>query len=367
MRRLLFTLHLVVGIGAGLLLTLTGLTGSLLVFRHELDAALNPELLRVPARGEPAPVGRAVEAAVRAVPGARVQHLFVAPAPGAAHEVWLQGTERRVYVDPYTARVLGTRDERRSVMGRLFALHTKLLGGESRERVVGFGGLALLFLSASGLVLWWPSRLRQLPDRLRVKWGASAKRVNYDLHRSVGFWAAGLLALTALTGSSLVFSEWFTAAAYRLTRTHEPPKVRVNAPPDGGAGAPLPLDALLRRADAALPGGDLRRVSFPAKPDAPLVIRKRLPGDLHPNGMSYVYLDPYTGDVLRADAAGDAVAGRRLLNLRYPLHIGRWGGLATRVLYVLLGLLPGLLFVTGCRMWWNRAGAKRRRNPPVVG
>jgi uncharacterized iron-regulated membrane protein len=112
----------------------------------------------------------------------------------------------------------------------------------------------------------------------------------------------------------------------------------------------------------------LRRVSFPAKPGAPVVVRKRLPGDLHPNGMSYVFLDPHTGNVLRVDRAADASRGQRLVNLRYPLHIGHWGGMATRLLHALAGLMPSLLFVTGCRLWWNRklrqraaSGAPRKR------
>lgn len=48
-----------------------------------------------------------------------------------------------------------------------------------------------------------------------------------------------------------------------------------------------------------------------------------------------------------------------------PLHYGTFGGAATRVLYVLLGLVPPLLFVTGCIMWWNRAAQKRFERSPL--
>jgi uncharacterized iron-regulated membrane protein len=87
------------------------------------------------------------------------------------------------------------------------------------------------------------------------------------------------------------------------------------------------------------------------------VIRKRLSGDLHPNGMSYVYLDPYTAAVLRVDRSDAAPPGQWLMNLRYPVHIGHWGGLVTQCLHFIVGFMPSVLFVTGCRMWWKRSGA----------
>jgi uncharacterized iron-regulated membrane protein len=361
LRRLFVTLHLVVGMSTGLLLSVLGLSGSLLVFRHEIDALLEPRLLvALSCGGVPAPVESVVAAVTAYRPGATLQHLFLAPGPSATHEAWLSGTNARLYLDPCTARVLGERDADQSAMGWLFALHTKFLSGEQGESLVGWCGIALLFLGASGLVLWWPANLRQLRERMQVKWHASGKRVNYDLHRTGGFYAAGLLALIAVTGTTLVFKDWSTAVAARLTgravATSLKPKVTL-AP---GVNKSLrPLSELLRQSEQALPGGVVRRVSFPMKPDAPLLIRKRLPGEQHTNGVNYIYLDPYTGRVLRVDRAAMGDAGQRFLNARYPLHIGLWGGLVTRVLHALAGLMPMALFVTGLVMWWNRIGVKR--------
>jgi uncharacterized iron-regulated membrane protein len=46
--------------------------------------------------------------------------------------------------------------------------------------------------------------------------------------------------------------------------------------------------------------------------------------------------------------------GEALLLGLIKLHFGRFGGLGVRVLWVLLGLLPAALFVTGFVMWWAR-------------
>ncbi len=325
MRRLLFNLHLVVGLSLGLLIAVMGLTGSLLVFRHEIDRVLYPHLLRAAPEqgGQSVPLQAVLETVRKADSGRAINYVFVARSAEETHELWLNGGALRVYVHPGTGRILGALNAERTPTGWLSALHTKLLSGETGERIIGYGGLGLLFLSLSGIVLWWPSRVRQLKERLRVKWDASGKRVNFDLHRSGGFYVAGLLALMALTGTSLAFGEWFTEAAHRLTRT--PPRPKAPVVSASSDEEPLPLDVVVRTANQALPAGEITRIALPSAPNAPLVVRKRLPGEMHPNGMSFIFVDPYRGRVLRLDSARHAAAGPRLLNLRYPLHIGLYG------------------------------------------
>jgi len=36
------------------------------------------------------------------------------------------------------------------------------------------------------------------------------------------------------------------------------------------------------------------------------------------------------------------------------MHFGRYGGMGVRITYVIIGLLPAVLFVTGAIMWWSR-------------
>jgi uncharacterized iron-regulated membrane protein len=36
------------------------------------------------------------------------------------------------------------------------------------------------------------------------------------------------------------------------------------------------------------------------------------------------------------------------------MHFGRYGGMGVRITYVLIGILPAVMFVTGAIMWWNR-------------
>lgn len=84
-----------------------------------------------------------------------------------------------------------------------------------------------------------------------------------------------------------------------------------------------------------------------------------MPEELHPNGRSLVYFDARTGNLLRADNALNAPLGTRIANLMYPLHTGRFGGLATRLVLVVVGLAPAFLFMSGVVIWWNRMVRRR--------
>ncbi|GLC28179.1 PepSY-associated TM helix domain-containing protein [Roseisolibacter agri] len=358
-------LHRALGLTAGLVLVVTGLSGSALVFREEIDRALNPHLLRVEPTAARAPLQAILDAAARAYPTEPATRVRMPRGPDGTYEVWLGAApERYVYADPYRdGAILGARRPTEFLTGWLFLVHAHLLSGEAGHTVAGVAALLLVVLSASGLVVWWPRGGRGAGSRWRaaltVARGAGGGRVTYDLHRAVGFYASALLLLAGVTGASLVFHEAFQRAAYWVTGTVAPPAVpsRVSAPT--AAVASLPVDSLLARAVRAQPGGVISYLYLPTAPGQTFRVRQRLPGEQHPNGKSFVHVDPTAGRVVAAEDGARAAGGARLYSVLYPLHVGVLGGWPTRVLTVAAGLSLPLLAVTGFLVWRRRA---RRRH-----
>ena len=68
-RRVWLATHRWVGLGAGALFVLSGLTGSAIVFDHAIDAWLNPGLFTPLAPGPPRPLDEILAAARAAVAG----------------------------------------------------------------------------------------------------------------------------------------------------------------------------------------------------------------------------------------------------------------------------------------------------------
>ena len=52
--------------------------------------------------------------------------------------------------------------------------------------------------------------------------------------------------------------------------------------------------------------------------------------------------------------------GEGLLAVLVRLHYGHFGGLPIQMLWVVLGLVPTLLFITGAIVWWKRVIVRGR-------
>jgi uncharacterized iron-regulated membrane protein len=362
-RRLAVWAHLYLGLGAGLLLVLVGLTGTLLVFHDEIDALLAPQLHRVAPHVQRATLDDVLSAArVHAAPHSP-SFIRLPRHERQSVEIWTDGEAGpQVFVDPYNGQVLGSQMARESFTGWLFELHVELFAGEVGHIIIGVSALAMIVLLISGLVLWWPRAhrwMRALFSRPRGSW----RRVNYKLHGMTGAWSAAGLLIIAITGASLVFHDEFSAALNSLTASAPPAPPPPSVVQPGAADAALEL--ALANAESALPGGRFTWVYLPASPEAPLSLRKQLPGEWHPNGRSYVYVDRHTGEVIHAHDALGAELGTRIYDVLYPLHIGRFG-LWSKLLYATLGVVPLFLSIGGTMIWWNRRVRRRRRAQDTV-
>ena len=114
------------------------------------------------------------------------------------------------------------------------------------------------------------------------------------------------------------------------------------------------MSRLLAAADAALPGGRLSIAVLPAGGDRLVRVRKQMPDEPHPNGLSSVWLHPATAQVVRVTPWRDGGPGLLGFEYLYPLHIGALGGTPHRVLAALAGLALFLLGASGVWVWWRR-------------
>jgi len=349
MRRFFLWLHRWLGLGAALVISFLGLTGAALVFRPEIEAKLHPNLLTVTPQQERAALQPVFESLQQRFPARKISFLFAAKAPENSDEWWLDKGHFRVYVDPYSGKILGSREESEGLFPTLFKAHTELFAGETGEQIAAWSGLVLCSLTLSGLLLWLPRRRSGWKNVFRLHWKTNWRGRIYELHRLGGFYLSGLLFITALMGVALIWHD--------LADQFAAPFGVANVKKAQAANGNLrSLDELLKKANAAFPEGKLTRIAFPAKAGAPLVVRKKLPEELHPNGMNNIALDGATGRVLSITDSRSAPPGQRFLNLRYPVHIGAWAGNFSRALAVFVGLSPLLFSFSGFWMW----KAKRR-------
>lgn len=352
LRKFFLKVHLYLGLTVGLLFALIGLTGSLLVFSEEIDEALNPHLLIVEAQQSSADFQLIEDSVKKSFPADKIYRIKMPRESEDVYEFWMNSNgDLRVYVNPYTGAILGSRYYPQSLRGRLFFLHTQLLSGETGKTVIGTAAFFFLILGASGVFIWWRGR-RNIKRGLTINLRSGWKRANYDAHNAIGFFAFLFLSISAITGIHLIFNAPFEKTVNWMTNTPNRPAAPTSKITEGAPS--LSLKTILEKSEKVLENAETTWLYPPANVTAAYMVRKKLSSEYHPNGKSFIYFDQYTGELLRLENAEEVPFMTRTINNLYPLHIGIIGGMATRFLQTLIGFTPAILFFTGFLMWRNR-------------
>jgi uncharacterized iron-regulated membrane protein len=383
MRRAVVLAHRWVALLAGLLLALLGLTGSVMVWQAELDAALNPAWFArdtncaAPER----PIAEVLALLARHAPQARASLVVAPQAPGAAYQVWERrdadtGRRREHFIDPACGAYLGSRErgawllDRAHAVPLLYDLHSRLLAGETGHIVAGVGALVLFGLAVSGVVLAWPRGGGSAAWRrvLGIKTSVSRARLWFDVHRALGLWLAPLAIVLTATGAALVFDTQARALVAMVLPTERLPKVaKASEGAEAAAGPAVRVapDELVQQALRMFPQAQWSRLTLPASAAADAVAEVRMLQTGEPRidtGSTRVRLAA-SGQVLALFDPLRTPAGSVVLDWVFPLHSGEALGLFARLLWSLFGLLPALLLGTGAWLWWRRyASAAGRKH-----
>lgn len=359
-REIAFTLHQYLGLFLGIVLVIMAVTGSLLVFGHEIDHFLNPNLFNILPQAQRVPIEVVLNNVRFSYPDLKLQSITLPQQPTDVYELGMLSSDSsavNVYADPYQGVILGSRLEDEGFFNFLFNLHVYLLAGDTGMAIVGIIGLLLLLISVSGIIVWpgW----RRFTQGFSIKWSGNWRRLNFDIHKVAGIFSVVFLLLIASTGSAIAFYSFVEPTVYSLTRTSLP-SPPTSQPLAGIKVKPLSVDQILQKANSVLPSAKTTFISLPASPVKPVKVRKKFLDEIHPNGENSIYIDQFSGKILKVENVLEAPLAARILGALYPLHIGRYGGVISRIIHVFVGIATTGLFFTGLVMWWHRLKLKAK-------
>ncbi len=379
-RRLWLSIHLWLGLILGFFLTVFGITGSILVFHAEIDELLNPMLLTLerPA-GNPGykPLSDIFQAGVSAMPKqdqltfadyprndeAAFRLSFSEPLANDQTQTW------QVYVDPYSATVIGKRLMRTSdstipktFIDVIFELHYALLLGENPGyAIVGIISALLIISLLTGLIVWWPltGKWRQA---LTIKRKASSERFAFDLHKTSGFYSTLVLLPVIFSGIYMNLPEHvvpvlelFSPVTYRYW-FHSTPMPNTES---------ITMAQAVAIADQRYPTGRPDWIYGATAPTGTYTVCKN--GVEESGSLLHrrcVVMDRYSGKILDVDDPAVGTAGEMFTHWQWPLHSGQAFGMTGRILVFLSGLACPLLFVTGVIRWRQKRKARKSTNLP---
>ncbi|MBY0245391.1 MAG: PepSY domain-containing protein, partial [Sphingobacteriaceae bacterium] len=262
------------------------------------------------------------------------------------------------YINPYTAEVLG--DEESALddfFFIMFKLHRwLLLGDEIGRMIVGISTLIFVLLCFSGLYLWFPLKLRYWRQGLKIKFNANWKRVNHDLHNTLGFYALIPLLVMALTGLCWSFG-WYKAglSVVMQAEVFKGKKEKdLESNFDFKNKKQISFDEALVIANKLYPYDADVSVRLPKDSVGVFSITKIKTGFATLASSDKVVLDQYSGAILKQDEFSKKPLNEKIVSLIKPLHTGEFMGTFSKILYFIFCLIATSLPITGVLIWINK-------------
>ena len=368
-KKTVLLMHLWLGLVTGLVVFVISLTGAVYCFAPELQNATQPWRSVEPQQKPVLPPSQLKQIAEKQLPGKPAQYIYYGT-PGKAASVLFYGTGGyyySVFINPYTGRVLQVKNMRREFFTVVLYLHISLLLPYG-DQVVHWCTLVFLLMLVSGIILWWPRNKAARRQRFSVKWGASPKRLTYDLHNVPGFYASWITVFVAITGLIWSFN-WFARGVYTLTGARysiiqEQPPLSDTTRVKTNTGNRPPLDMVWQHLRADMGRNYVAAgIQLPQTTSAPIVVRAT------PEERTYYktdmrYFDQYTAK----EFSGAYEWGRytdahtvadKIKRMNYDIHVGAIGGWPGRIAVFFAALIAASLPVTGFMIWRNK-----RKNYP---
>lgn len=363
-------IHLYLSLAAGVVIAIVCLTGAILVFEKEMLSFIYPERYFVAAGKQAGYPSQAVASLQQKVPAAKISSVKMYTHPERTIEIGYKdedvakagkegGMGKQAFVDPYTAQVIETQNQRSPFFFTVFSLHRWLLAGDTGKLIVGISTSMFLFILLTGIILWWPQNKKILKQRLTLKWNAGWKRLNHDWHIVLGFYTAVFLFAFAFTGLAWSF-KWYNDAIYWVTGSEnkrpEPPKSVVQE-----GFQPVSVDMIYKQAKAQLPHAAYYAINFPQEADASFSVTVMPADAIHEKATHQLFYDQYSGAPSGKLLYEERSLGQRVRTTFYPVHVGSIAGLPGRII-AFLSCLAGFTFpITGIILWVNRLNKKNKK------
>ena len=211
-RRAMFQIHLWTGVAVGLYIVFISITGSIVVFRRDLQVAKLGNIAPADVNAHPLMTEAELRASIlKLYPGWDIVRMVIPKRPLVPAEavLSLNGDRIQERFNKYTGADMGlTRPWSIRAMEWMTDLHDNLLAGETGRKINALFGALTCLLCITGLVIWWRGSGAWYKG-LYFNPGHGWKRINFDLHASLGLWSIWLLFIWGLTGVYFAYPEPF--------------------------------------------------------------------------------------------------------------------------------------------------------------
>lgn len=260
-----------------------------------------------------------------------------------------------IYLNPYTGKIIHVQNLDTDFFLIVENLHRFLLLPEAiGKQVTGVSTIIFLIMLITGLILWWPKKLKNASKNFKIKWNAKWRRKNYDWHRVIGFYIIFPAIIIAITGLSFTY-EWVHDSFFTLGNINNNEKLEDAVPVfenTNNKSIAKAIDLAFTETQKLAPESGMyfvweQGLGMP-------IVTGAYPESLEFDHQSNFYFDNLSGALLSSEYYSDKSPGLQLQEMNYGLHTGQYFNLPGKIIAFLLSVLIASLPVSGVLIWYGR-------------
>jgi uncharacterized iron-regulated membrane protein len=370
-RKVIFWIHLCLGVVSGISIFIMCVTGALLAFESNiLEYAEQNQRYVASNNQQKLTVGELITKVLQAKPEAKISGITINADPNSSATVAM-GREGQFFVNPYTGEILGDGSKGwRNFFKVNEDLHRWLaISGDGRtvgKAINDVCNLAFFFLALTGIYIWFPRRLAWTNFK-QVIWfrrGLGGKARDFNWHNTIGFWTSTVLIILTLTGAVISY-QWAGNLVYTLTGNEVPkpgaPQTQQEQPK--GLNLPQNINDIWQKAEAH---GNWKSISLrlPITNDS---VGFTIDEGIYANkfGRSSLTLDAKSGEVKTWEPYGEQNSGRQLRSWIRFTHTGESFGFIGQFIAFLACVGGAFLVWTGISLSIRRFYGWREKRAKV--
>ena len=399
MMKIFRKIHLWLSVPFGIIITLICFSGAMLIFEPEITRSVKSDVYYVSSsEGEPLPLGELMETVKATLPDSvSITGVTVFSDKDRTYQVNLSKPRRAsLFIDQYSGRITG-KYERIGFFSTMFKLHRWLLdsanphgdGVKVGKLLVGISTLIFVIALITGVIIWWPRARKNFRRSMTISFKGGWRGLWNSLHVAGGMYALVFVLAMSLTGLTWSFN-WYRTAFYAVcgvehtprnfaASTNEKSSERGNGSEgrgnhrggrqgEHGEGRREHGEGRGERRGEGRGEGRRHHSEFgrwqqvydelkTQNPDAPQITigaeTASVALGVTGNGRA---ADKYefnrrSGEITPVTKYADSVPADKLRGWIYAIHTGSWGGMITRVLWLIGALLGASLPLTGYYIW----------------
>lgn len=376
-------LHLWLGLSVGLIVFIVSLSGTMYVFKDEIQNVLRKDVMYVKAETvTQSPLSIEV---LKEKVSLELNEKY----PVSSVEIPLDGSRsyeflcyekdkkawnyfdevkinKLVYVNQYTGEILGIYNEKYDLFPILKSIHwSLLLKADWGKYVVGIPVVLFIIMLITGIILWWPKNKKMRKGRFSFDWKnvKTWKRKNYDLHNVLGFYASFIALIISISGIYFAYPWVKIAFNFTLSGSVDLPKEKEIKSPDSlvaknksvfdltanetkklyenSSNFRIPLNGKNKK------GKDLKNIPVTVYgEEGKFAVRNQLA------------FDQYSGKLLSNKPYQEISNAEKYAYANYDIHTGSYFGIIGKIIWFITGLICTSLPVTGFLVWLGKQKKK---------